>query len=148
MFQIDKHTRHKLYWIDYSDPVKSHVDKILTKNNFHVINLGFEFATFIKDKDEAQVRVMAREYLSEVMEKETNVDNSSGLHFAIIKNIGIILEPFLDIDVEKFLKEFSKNMGLIMLWEGSVINNQHFKWPNSENYSLNFKDTNIHKIEI
>ena len=148
MIHIDKHTRNKLYWIDYSDPQKSFVDNKLQESNLAVLNLGYEFATLIKDREEAQVRIMATEYLSEVMDVNTNMDASSNIPYVIIKNVGIIQENFLDIDVEKFMKDFSRNTGVIMLWEGTVKNNQVFHWPETEENSLRFNDTNIQKIDL
>ncbi|MEX0981356.1 MAG: hypothetical protein WD577_11120 [Bacteroidales bacterium] len=148
MIHIDKHTRNKLYWIDYSDPQKSFVNNKLRESNLIVLNLGYEFASYIKDKDEAQVRIMATDYLSEIMEYSANVDTSTKLPFVIMRNFGIMLENFLDIDVEKFLKDFSKNIGLVMLWEGTVKDNQQFFWPESEDYSLKFNDTNVNKIQL
>jgi hypothetical protein len=148
VIHINKHTRHKLYWIDYSDPHKSFVDAKLNEHKLQILNLGYEFATFITDKEEGQVRIMATDYLTEVLENYLNLDDSSKLQFVIINNFGIMLENFLDIDVEKFMKDFSKNTGVVLLWEGTVKGNQHFTWPGSDDYSLNFKDTNIQKIEL
>ena len=121
MIHIDKHNRNKIYWIDYSDPQKSYVDDKLKQSNLAVINLGYVFASIIKDKEEAQVRIMATDYLTEVMEAKTNLDKSSGLPYVIVKNIGILQEHFLDIYPEKFLLDFSKNTGVILLWEGKEI---------------------------
>jgi len=148
MIHIDKHTRNKIYWIDYSDPRKPYVDEKLKESNLAVINLGYAVASLIRDKEEAQVRIMATDYLSEVMEAETNLDISSGLPYVIVKNIGILQEHFLDIYPEKYLLDFSKNTGVIFLWEGFVENNDHFFWPESKDNSLKFSDTNVQKIDL
>jgi hypothetical protein len=148
MIHIDKHTRNKIYWIDYSDPQKLYVDGKLKESNLAVINLGFSLASLFNDKVESQVIIMTTDYLNEVMEAETNLDSSSGLPYVIIKNIGILQEHFLDINPEKYLLDFSKNTGVILLWEGKVINNQQFLWPDTNEYSLTFKDTNVQKIDL
>jgi hypothetical protein len=148
MIHIDKHTRYKIYWIDYSDPRKSFVDNKLQETNLAVLNLGYAFASLIKDKEEGQVRIMATDYLNEVMEAETNLDTLSGLPYVIVKNIGILQENFLDIYPEKYLMDFSKNTGIILLWEGNVLNDQQFLWPATNEYSLNFNDTNVQKIDL
>ena len=148
MIHIDKHTRYKIYWIDYSDPRKSFVDNKLQETNLAVLNLGYAFASLIKDKEEGQVRIMATDYLNEVMEAETNLDTLSGLPYVIVKNIGILQEHFLDISPEKYLLDFSKNTGVIILWEGKVINNQQFLWPDTTEYSLKFSDTHVQKIDL
>jgi len=148
MIHIDKHTRNKIYWIDYSDPQKLYVDGKLKESNLAVINLGFALASLFKDKVESQVIIMTTDYLNEVMEAETNLDSSSCLPYVIIKNIGILQEHFLDINPEKYLLDFSKNTGIILLWEGKVINNQQFLWPDTNEYSLTFKDTNVQKIDL
>jgi hypothetical protein len=124
------------------------VDEKLKESNLTVINLGYAVASLIKDKEEAQVRIMATDYLTEVMEEETNLDISSGLPYVIVKNIGILQEHFLDIYPEKFLLDFSKNTGVILLWEGVVENNDHFFWPESKDNSLKFSDTNVQKIDL
>ena len=148
MIHIDKHIRNKIYWIDYSDPQKSYVDSRLKECHLTVINLGYAFTSLIKDKEEAQVRIMATDYLTEVMEAETNQDASSDFPYVILKNIGILQEHFLDIYPEKYLLDFSKNIGVILLWEGKVIKNQQFQWPDTNEYSLKFSDTNVQKIDL
>ena len=148
MIFIDKHTRNKIYWIDYSDPQKSYLDSRLKDYNLTVINLGYAFASLIKDKEEDQVRIMATDYLNEVMEAETNFDTLSGLPYVIVKNIGILQENFLDVSAEKYLLDFSKNTGIILLWEGNVLNNQQFLWPDTNDYSLDFNETNVQKINL
>ena len=148
MIHIDKHTRNKIYWIDYSDPQKSYVDGKLKEFNFDVINLGYAFASLIEDKEEAQVRIMATDCLTEVMEANTNLDTLSGLSYVLLKNIGILQEHFLDIYPEKYILDFSKNTGVILLWEGKVINNQQFFWPETNDYSLKFSDTHVQKIDL
>lgn len=148
MIHIDKHTRNKIYWIDYSDPQKSYVDGKLKESNLAVINLGYVFASLIKDKEEAQVRIMTTDYLDEVMDANTNLDKSSGFPYVIVKNIGLLQEHFLDIYPEKYLLDFSKNTGVILLWEGKVLNNQQFQWPDTNEYSLKFNDTNVQKIKL
>lgn len=148
MINIDKHTRNKIYWIDYSDPQKLYVDGKLKESNLAVINLGHALSTLIKDKEEAQLRIMATDYLTEVMGSETNLEPSRDFPFVIVKNIGILQEHFLDIYPEKYLLDFSKNTGLILLWEGKVLNNQQFFWPDTTEYSLKFTDTNVQKIDL
>jgi len=148
MIHIDKHIRNKIYWIDYSDPQKPYVDGKLKESSLAVINLGHVFASLIKDKEEAQVRIMTTDYLDEVMEANTNLDKSSGFPYVIVKNIGLLQEHFLDIYPEKYLLDFSKNTGVILLWEGKVINNQQFFWPETNDYSLKFSDTNVQKIDL
>lgn len=148
MIHIDRHTRNKIYWIDYSEPRKSYVDEKLKVSSLAVINLGYAFASLIKDKEEAQVRIMATDYLTEVMEAETNLDTSSGLPYVVVKNVGILQEHFLDIYPEKYLLDLSKNTGVIILWEGKVINNQQFLWPDTTEYSLKFSDTHVQKIDL
>jgi len=148
MIQIDKHTRNKIYWIDYSNPQKSFVDNKLQESNLVVLNLGHAFASLIKDKEEGQVKIMATDYLNEVMEAETNLDTSNSIPYVILKNIGVLQENFLDINAEKYLLDFSKNTGIILLWEGIVLNNQQFLWPDTNEYSLNFNNTNVQKIDL
>lgn len=148
MIHIDKHTRYKICWIDYSDPQKSYVDSKLKEYNLTVINLGYGFCSLIKDKEEGQVRIMATNYLNEVMEAEKNLDKLSGLSYVIIKNFGVLLEDFLEIYAEKYLLEFSKNTGVILLWEGKVLNNQQFQWSDSNDNSLKFTDTHVQKIDL
>ena len=148
MIQINKHTRHKLYWIDYTNSMKSIVDDTLNEAKLEVLDLGYEFALYIKDINEAQVKNMAPEYLSDIIEGRLNVDKSTGLPYVIIKNFGIMMENFLNIDVEKYLRDLSKNTGVVLLWEGTIKDRHIFIWSDTDDYSLIFKDTNIQKIDI
>ena len=67
--------------------MKSIVDDTLNEAKLEVLDLGYEFALYIKDINEAQVKNMAPEYLSDVIEGKLNVDKSTNLPYVIIKKV-------------------------------------------------------------
>lgn len=148
MISIDKNNRHKLYWIDYSESKRTAVDESLIKDKLRVLNVGCDLASVLKDIEQEQISSIAIDYLTDLMDLNKNVVDLTSIPFVIIKNFGILQEKFIGIDVEKFMKDYSKNTGLVLLWEGSVTDTNHFCWPNTDLFSLKFEDTNIQKIDI
>lgn len=63
-----------------------------------------------------------------------------------IENIGILLEPELKFNVEKFLSDYSQNNTLILKWEGEIDTNQLYFLTKNDNYKIDLN--NISHIVI
>jgi len=148
MITVDKNLRYKLYWIDYSDSQYLKIDTFIMSEGLKVLDVGYEFASYIKDKNEEEVKIMAQEFLNELMGKFANLDDTSNTIYVVLKNVGILFDSFVSIDPAKYIKDLSRKMGVILLWEGQVGGNNIFFWPNSDDISMNFENINVHKLEL
>ncbi len=148
MIEIDKHISYKLYWIDYSGNQKERIQTILDASNLKVLNLGLELASFLKNKTLDIAINNITDYVNFLFENHQNIDAKNNIPFVLIKNIGFLLEPFLQIDPARLLRTYSKNAGVILLWDGQVRDNSVLYWTDDSKYQLNFSDTRINKIEL
>jgi hypothetical protein len=66
-----------------------------------------------------------------------------------IYNLGILFEPAIRLDPSRIIKELSREIGIVILWEAFVEQNERFHWGDRPNeFCLNFTDTNIHKVDL
>ena len=63
-----------------------------------------------------------------------------------IENIGLLLEPELKFNVEKFLSDYSQNNTLILKWEGEIDTNQLYFLTKNDNHKIDLN--NISHIVI
>lgn len=148
MIEINKHSSYKLYWIDFPDSRKEEILNILKGWNLRVLDVGFELAKILKDKTPEDTVNNIAETVTFLFDNYLNVNSTDGIPYVIITNIGFILEPFLMIDPVRFLKAYSKNTGVVLLWDGSVRDNSLFYWQSNPEFTINFADTNIKKIDL
>lgn len=63
-----------------------------------------------------------------------------------IENIGLLLEPELKFNVEKFLSDYSQNNTLILKWDGEIDTNQLYFLTKNDNHKIDL--SNISHIVI
>lgn len=63
-----------------------------------------------------------------------------------IENIGILLEPELKFNFEKFLNDYSQNNALILKWDGEIDTNQLYFLTKNDNHKIDLN--NISHIVI
>lgn len=148
MIEIDKHSSFKLFWIDFSNSQKEKVLDTLNGWNLEVIDVGFELATFLKDKTLDDAVNNITDYLTFLFYNHRNIDKKNDVPFVIITNIGFLLEQFLMVDAVRLLRTYSKHTGVVLLWDGHVRDNSIFFWQNTPEFQLNFADTKILKIDL
>ena len=148
MIDIDKHRSYKLYWIDFSDSQKDKIQNMLDSWSLKVLDLGFELASYLKDKPLNVAVNNVADYVNFLLDNHQNIDEKNNISYVLIKNIGFLLESFLLTDAARILRTYSKNTGVILLWDGHVHNNSILYWQNDPSFQINFSDTIITKIEL
>jgi len=148
MIEIDRHRSYKLYWIDFSESQKDLVLNRLDSLGLKILDIGFELASYLKEKSLNLALNNVPDYMNFLLDNHQNNDVQNNISFVIIKNIGFLLEPFLQIDAARLLKAYSKNIWVILLWDGNVRDNSMLYWQNEPDYQINFSETKINKIEI
>ncbi len=148
MIEIDKHSSYKLYWIDFSNSQKEKIQNTLNELNLKVLDIGLELAAFLKDKTLDDAINNIADYVTFLFDKHLNIDSKNDVSYVIITNIGFILEPFLMVDTVRLLRTYSKHTGVVLLWDGLVLDNSLFFWQNNPEFQINFADTKITKIDL
>lgn len=148
MIEIDKHSSHKLYWIDFSKPQKERIQNIIDGWNLRVLDVGLDLATLLKDKSLDDANNNISDYVTLLFDQHRNVDSKNDVLYVIITNIGFLLEPFLMVDTVRLLRTYSKHTGVVLLWEGIVSDNSLFFTQTNPDFQINFADTKINKIDL
>jgi len=145
-----QHERNKLFWIDCRSQPISAVLSDLEYLKFPSLNVGKEIATFLQDRIKGKyLHLDTQEFVKKVfVQVAKNRDNFYPPAVAIY-NLGILFEPVLKMDPSIIIKDLSKEIGILILWDSFVETNGTFHWGDrSKEYCLNFSETNIHKIDL
>lgn len=139
--------RYKLFWVDCK--AKS-INICLQEAALHgipCVNVGKELAQFLSQKGNSKfLSLETEEELKKIISQKSKLAKSGNLSVSLY-NLGILLEPNLKIDATKIIKELSKEISIIILWEGLTSEPAYFYWTEKNNeFGFNFSETNINKI--
>ncbi|KAF5057452.1 MAG: hypothetical protein PHS04_15075 [Tissierellia bacterium] len=126
---IAANSRHKLLFI------KREIEDI------SFVDVGTELSAAIEHiLHEKRLSMVAEEALDKIIDQYTIQDPDIGDYVAI-RNIGILFEPALHINLHAKVDSWSRTRVLIIHHEGTIHNHVFFLTTNSEiKYSLNLKD--------
>lgn len=141
--------RHKLY-ILFSGPDKLYENILYIRNqNITVINLGKELSTFIdKMEDFKYLNIDVCDFIKKLLDNNKAKIDGLGNNIVAIFNLGILLEPALELNAAQLLKEFSKSAALIIIWENQIEQTDILNWSAQKNgYYLDFSETQLKKLQ-
>lgn len=112
-----------------------------------VLNIGKELAEYINQLDYLKyINIDSQGFITDLIYKHsTTRDNSLNKAIAIY-NLGILLEPSIELNAAMLLKELSKIYSLIIIWENSIELPDRLNWPIGKKYSLDFSDIQLKKL--
>lgn len=121
----------------------------LNSKKIHSINVGKELATFIDGlEDFSYLNIDVFDYVKKLLDKHKAKINNTGNEVVAIYNIGVLLEPALELNAAQLLKDFSKTAALIIVWENESDILERLHWPTQQNnIFLDFTDTQIKKLQ-
>lgn len=121
----------------------------IKSENINVINIGKELASYIDGIDDySYLNIDVYDYCKTLLNKYKAKINDSGNDVVAIYNLGILLEPVLELNALQLFKEFSKSTSLIIIWENQSDMPDRLIWPTqTNNFFLNFSDTQLKKIK-
>ena len=65
-----------------------------------------------------------------------------------IYNLGILMEPNLELNAAQLFKEFSKSTSLILLWDNKFDTPDRLEWSTQKNnFFLDFSESQLKKLE-
>ena len=115
----------------------------------YAINIGRELATFIEGLDDfSYLNIDVFDYTKKLLDKHKAKINNSGNDVVAIYNLGILLEPALELNVAQLLKEFSKTAALIIIWENQSDMPDRLYWSTQQtNLFIDFTETPLKKLQ-
>lgn len=140
--------RYKLYVLrcDPSD-LPSCIDFLQTKG-IAVINIGKELASYIGSlEDFSYLNIDVYDHAKKLLDTHKSQLHNSGNEVVAIYNVGILLEPRLELNAAKLLKEFSKSAALIIIWENQSEVPDRLHWPTQKNnFFLDFSESKLKEL--
>ena len=111
--------RNKLCLIPVNGVTKDIIYTFNNTYNINSINIGFELSKVLKNEDLGKnLPIIAVESFRKIIEGSTSVylDQET----IVLYNLGILFEDDLNLNLESILLEISKNIVVILLWEGEI----------------------------
>lgn len=141
--------RYKLYTVFCNQDGLVDCIAWLHDNKIHSINIGKELASFIESlEDFSYLNIDVLDYIKKLLDKYKYKNSNSGNEVVAIYNVGILLEPTLELNVTQLLKDFSKTSALIIIWENQSDLLSKLYWPTQEkDVFLDFLETPLKKLQ-
>jgi hypothetical protein len=121
----------------------------LHSQNIHAINIGKELATFIEGLDDfSYLNIDVFDYAKKLLDKHKAKINNTGNDLVAVYNLGILLEPALELNAAQLLKEFSKTAALVIIWEKQSDTPNRLHWSAEQNnVFIDFTETPLKKLQ-
>lgn len=114
----------------------------------HTINVGKELATFVDNlEDLMYLNLEAYEYTKKMLDSHKAKFNNTGNDVVAVYNLGILLEPALQLNAAQLLRDFSIKTTLIIIWENQSDVPDRLHWSTQQkNIFLDFTETPLKKL--
>lgn len=141
--------RFKLYVLESGETQFEKCIDGLREQAVPVINLGKVMAAFLDTlQDHSYLSIDAYDYAKKVLDERKTKVAGKGNDIIAIYNIGILLEPALELNAVQLLKEFSKSAALIIIWENQIVMPDRLCWPTQANqFFLDFSETKLKRLQ-
>jgi|GEM_PF-1220994 len=140
--------RHKLAWIDTRAQSPAQITVFLTKKGIPILDVGKFIATALSKTNLSEgTQSQVSKILETKIETERRIPEGWTQPLICLSNLGILLEPDLQIQASFLLKALSKNTFLIILWDYICDEPDFFHWGTQKQaFNLDFSGTGIKKI--
>lgn len=141
--------RHKLYTLMYNPNELPECVAYIKSQNINVINIGKELATYIDALDDYRyLSIDVYDFTKKLLDNHKSKINGAGNDVVAIYNLGILMEPAIELNAVQLFKEFSKSTSLIIIWDNQSENPDSLDWPTQkQNFILDFSDTTLKKMQ-
>lgn len=115
---------------------------LLENENIKVINIGKELSKFIKNNSQSKhINIEIQDFITRIIDKSnSSKENSSNFKIAIY-NLGILLEPKFELNFTQILKEISKSIEILIIWDSQMEIAGLLHWSTlKEKYHFNLSD--------
>jgi hypothetical protein len=141
--------RYKIYTLlCHPNELKDKIEFVKAQN-IQVINMGKELAEFIDGLDDyTYLNIDVYDFCKNLLEQNKVKINGYGNDVVAIYNVGILMEPILELNPVTLFKAFSKSTALIIIWENQYDIPDRLNWSTQKNnYYLDFSDSPLKKLQ-
>lgn len=141
--------RYKIYTILCSQDNIDECINHLNSQKIKTVNIGKEVAAYIDNLDDyAYLNIDVFDFVKKLLDKSKEKINNTGNEVVAIYNLGILLEPALELNATQLLKDFSKSAALIIIWENQSDITDRLYWSTQHNnVFLDFTETPLKKLQ-
>ena len=139
--------RFKLFTLLCKPNTINHCIDFLNEEQITVLNIGKELASYVDSlTDYSYLNFDVYDYITKLFEQNKSKVNNQGNDVLAIYNLGILLEPSLELNAIQLLKEFSKSASLIIIWENQSDFPDKLNWlTQNHNIFFDFSDAPLKK---
>jgi hypothetical protein len=139
--------RYKLYVLPVSASQLQPAITRLEAVGVPVLDIGREMARYLTDlQDTTYLSIDAHDQVKNLFEERKAKITDRGNELLAIHNLGILLEPALELNAAQLLKAFAKSAALILIWEHQIVEDR-LCWPTRPGeYALDFSDATFKKL--
>jgi len=141
--------RNKLYILNCHDNELADKIVFVKSHSINVINIGKELANYIDGlEDFRYLSIDVYDYTKKFLDNHKSKINGVGNDVVAIYNLGIRMEPAIELNAVQLFKEFSKSTSLIIIWENQSDVSDRLDWPTQkQNLFLDFSDIQLKKLQ-
>jgi len=141
--------RFKLYVLQCGETQLEKSIDCLRAQAISVVNLGKEMAIYLNTvQDHSYLSIDAYDYSKEILDKHKSKIAGKGNDIIAIYNLGILLEPALELRAVQLLQEFSKSAALIIIWENQTMVPDKLYWPSqTSGFFLDFSESKLKRLQ-
>lgn len=141
--------RHKLYTLLCRQEELSDCIAFLNAQKINPVNVGKELAAFINGlEDYSYMNIDVLDYIKRLLDEHKSKINKTGNDVVAIYNLGILLEPALQLNAVQLLKDFAKTVAIIIIWENGSIQSDRLQWPTQQSSRyFDFTETPLKSID-
>ncbi|TXT44743.1 MAG: hypothetical protein FD137_1518 [Spirochaetes bacterium] len=137
-------SRNKLYWIK-----NQAIDEFERSTHYPRLDIGkLVSGELTRNPPGRHVSLDIDEFLKATLRQCLAVQETP-IKGLIIENLGILLEPELELNPEKLFLELSLDAVIVLVWDYSIIDGRRFVWDEAEpEYGFSFPSHTITNMEL
>lgn len=141
--------RHKIFTLMCSTQMMPECIDFLKKEHISVLNIGHELANYIESlNDYNYLNIDVYDHITKLFEQNKSKIKGNGNDVLAIYNLGILLEPRLELNPLQIIKELSKSTAIIIIWENESDNSGRLNWATQkQKYFIDFSDIPLKKLQ-
>ena len=145
---LSSSNRNNLYIIKCNSNYLSSINNELTNDSINSINIGQAVAKELSEKKSKHLAIQVQELLYLLAENNAKEVYEGKPNLIAFYNLGILFEPEIQLNVEKILKDLSKQYGIIVIWDSQIDDGPILHWgKQKEIYKINLSEINTTIID-
>lgn len=121
----------------------------LDQKGLNPVNIGKEVAQFISAQNDLRfISLKVSDFIAQLFKEKKVSPDGLPVEALVLYNLGVLFEPKLELNPTKILKDNSKSIAIIILWEYYVDENGLLTWSDQHpKINLDFSEIPVKIID-